>query len=314
MDAKNRRRRAVLGSKFFYIAGSPNHFELPRYPPPGAARANSEARHDRILGSQREFTRRIGVPLEYNIEEMHPLVRWSWIATLSYLQNVWDCEIVPISLPSTKHALSSYYVLAPAEASSNLAKYDGVRYGAARTGTSDEAGDTLYSQYRGRNFGPEVLRRILLGTYTLSAGAMDNYFIQAQKVRRLVQQDFDAVFRMPNPLRDNTEVNMNGVDVIIVPTAPTPPPYLKFLEKAASPVERYMNDVFTVPASLAGLPSMSVPGPPHPDHPWTPEVAVGIQVIGQYGDDYSVMYFAQNYLSRFHPKDIMRVKETRILD
>ena len=92
-------------------------------------------------------------------------------------------------------------------------------------------------------------RRILLGTYTLSAGAMDNYFIQAQKVRRLVQQDFDAVFRMPNPLRDNTTANPDGVDVIIVPTAPTPPPFINSLRRETA-TQRYMNDIFTVPASL----------------------------------------------------------------
>lgn len=255
--------------------------------------------------ARKVLPKRIGVPLEYNIEEMHPLVRWSWTATLSHLEKL-GCEIVPISLPSTKHALSSYYILAPAEASSNLAKYDGVRYGIRRHDRVDDANGTLYSQFRGRNFGPEVQRRILLGTFSLSAGAMDNYFIQAQKIRRMVQQDFDSVFRMPNPLKDNTKVNKQGVDFIVVPTAPTPPPRLKYV-RTGTPLESYINDVFTVPASLAGLPAISVPGPRHPDFPWRPEVAVGMQVIGQYGDDFNVLKMANDELTNFH-KGVVRVR------
>src|SRR5206468_2332464 len=115
-------------------------------------------------------------------------------------------QIVPISLPLTKQALSAYYVLAPAEASSNLAKYDGVRYGRRSNHPLDNvADDTLYAQTRGEGFGAEVKRRILLGTYSLSANAIDNYFIQAQKVRRLVQQEFDSVFKMKNPLHNDVE-------------------------------------------------------------------------------------------------------------
>lgn len=243
---------------------------------------------------------RIGVPLEYNIAEMHPLVRWSWVATLSFLQSQ-DCEILPISLPSTKHALSAYYILAPAEASSNLAKYDGVRYGEKRSRETDDDNGQLYARHRYEQFGPEVRRRILLGTYSLSAGAMDNYFIQAQKIRRMVQNDFDSVFSMRNPLRSDAPQVENGVDLIVCPTAPTPPPHIDFLE-SSTPIESYMNDVFTVPASLAGLPAVSVAGPEHPDHPWTPELSVGMQVIGQYGDDQSVLEFAENMLQRFHDK------------
>ena len=306
--AKHKRRRVVLASKLFIR----RVYYAPTRTVATSELASSKARNRNrdVLVSQRYYTRRIGVPLEYNIAEMHPLVRWAWTATLSHLQNHYRFEIVPISLPSTKHALSAYYVLAPAEASSNLAKYDGVRYGQARTAPSDADGSPLYSQYRYENFGAEVRRRILLGTYTLSAGAMDNYFLQAQKVRRLVQQDFDAVFRMPNPLHDNTEANIHGVDVIIVPTAPTPPPYVEYL-KRQKPVQRYMNDVFTVPASLAGLPAISIPAPAHPHHPWNPEVAIGMQVIGQYGDDFSVMYFAQNFLSNFHWAGLRRTTETK---
>ncbi|KIW20302.1 hypothetical protein PV08_00877 [Exophiala spinifera] len=271
----------------------------PRFSPASPAASGRYNPRKHPILPRKTLPRRIGVPLEYNIQEMHPLVRWSWTATLSHLEKA-GYEIVPISLPSTKHALSAYYILAPAEASSNLAKYDGVRYGSNRHGHVDDANGTLYSRFRGQNFGREVQRRILLGTFSLSAGAMDNYFIQAQKIRRMVQQDFDSVFRMPNPLRDGTKVNKQGVDFIVVPTAPTPPPRLKYV-RTGTPLESYINDVFTVPASLAGLPAISVPGPRHPDIPWRPEVAVGMQVIGQYGDDFNVLKMANDELTNFHP-------------
>lgn len=239
--------------------------------------------------------RRVGVPTEYNIAELLPEVRDAWNRTLTILQDQGH-EIVPVSLPSTPQALSAYYVLAPAEASSNLAKYDGIRYGATRQDLSDTEEDVLYSEHRGRLFGDEVKRRILLGSYTLSAGAMDNYFIQAQKVRRLVQQDFNNVFKMPHPLMDGGEIERNGVDLIVCPTAPTFPPSFDSLQQA-SPLESYVNDVFTVPASLAGLPAISVPAPIHPDSMKTvPQKAVGMQVIGQYGDDVGVIQFAKIYL------------------
>lgn len=316
-DAKNRRRVSVLDSKLLFTPGGPTFAtsDDPAHPKSNVmkmAPKPDRVRVENLFQAQRSFVRRIGVPLEYNIAEMHPIVRWAWSATLSYLETL-GCEIVPISLPSTKHALSSYYVIAPAEASSNLAKYDGVRYGASRHGDCDDEGGALYSRYRSQHFGPEVRRRILLGTYSLSAGAMDNYFIQAQKIRRMVQQDFNTVFRMPNPLRQNTQVNEKGVDFIVVPTAPSPPPRLRHLKKA-TPVESYMNDIFTVPASLAGLPAISVPGPRHPDHPWQPGLAVGMQVLGQYGDDYSVLYFAQNFLTNFHdPKTLRRLQDSKVI-
>lgn len=202
-------------------------------------------------------------------------------------------EVFPISLPSTKQALSAYYVLAPAEASSNLAKYDGVRYGVARDADMpDDVGGTLYAQHRGTMFGDEVKRRILLGAFSLSAGAMDNYFIQAQKVRRMVQRDFNLVFRLPHPLRPRGESSKNGVDFIVCPTAPTPPPRLNLITNA-DPVETYMNDVFTVPASLAGLPAISMPANYDFRAPKTPDRAIGIQVIGQYGDDIQLLNFAR---------------------
>lgn len=205
----------------------------------------------------------------------------------------------PVSLPATKHALSAYYVLAPAEASSNLAKYDGVRYGTRAEGPdSDGLPDGyLYANTRGSGFGPEAKRRILLGTFSLSADAMDNYFIQAQRVRRLVQQDFNAVFAATHPLAaghppDAGRPEHAGVDVLVCPTAPSSPPRLSDVTSVStdSPLDAYVNDVFTVPASLAGLPAISVPvrsSDPSQD-PDAGEV-VGIQIVGQYGDDELVM-------------------------
>jgi aspartyl-tRNA(Asn)/glutamyl-tRNA(Gln) amidotransferase subunit A len=256
---------------------------------------------------------RVGVPTEYNIEEMSDAVREAWVRTLSLLASKGH-EIIPISLPTTKHALSAYYVLAPAEASSNLARYDGVRYGTRTKDHADSSGGLLYSETRRQNFGEEVKRRILLGSYSLSAAAIDNYFIQAQKVRRLVQEDFDGVFKMANPMRISYETPPDGVDYIICPTAPTPPPLLEDVRKS-TPLDAYMNDVFTVPASLAGLPAISVPAPSAEHVSSVEENFIGMQVIGQYGDDYGVLQFASQQLEVGHDWNALRVsaheRETR---
>ena len=237
---------------------------------------------------------RIGVPREYNIEELTAPVRAAWNKTLSQLQRAGH-TLVPVSLPTTQQASSAYYVLAPAEASSNLAKYDGVRYG-HRTAGSDAAPKEnlpLYARTRGEGFGEEVRRRILLGAYALSSEAIDNYFIQAQKVRRLVQQDFDSVFAAKNPLHDESGAHSaSGVDFLITPTAPSMPPTIAEL-KRQSTVESYMLDVFTVPASLAGLPALSVPVPFEADARDAVDPkdvqSVGMQIIGQYGSDEGVL-------------------------
>lgn len=248
----------------------------------------------------------IGVPLEYNIAELSPGVRQAWQVALELLQEN-GATIVPVSLPNTKHALSAYYVLAPAEAASNLSKYDGVRYG-TRSESNDGAGDVLYSATRGTGFGDEVKRRILLGSYTLSSEAIDNYFIKAQKVRRLVQQDFDRVFAISNPLRRPEQFNLSQmdesiqlddklgppqVDFIVCPTAPCPPPTLKALA-TQNPVDTYMNDVFTVPASLAGLPSISIPISVASDQALSSRPVAGIQIIGQYSDDEHLLRAAED--------------------
>lgn len=241
---------------------------------------------------------RIGVPQEYNIEELTPSVRDAWTSTLALLQSNGH-SIHPISLPTTRQALSAYYVLAPAEACSNLAKYDGIRYGRRAAKLDDEDG-YLYAQSRGEGFGKEVQRRILLGTYSLSAAAIDNYFIQAQRIRRLVQQDFDAVFRLSNPLYAATQTDQNlRVDLIVVPTTPSPPPTLSSLEHS-SPLDMYTNDVFTVPASLAGLPAISVPTLSKETDKDNP---IGIQVIGQFGDDSLVLGAAKEMYDLFQAEN-----------
>lgn len=197
----------------------------------------------------------------------------------------------------TKSALSAYYILAPAEASSNLAKYDGVRYGTpyANHSAEQQAQESyVYAKTRGEGFGPEVKRRIMLGAFTLSAQAIDNYFIQAQRIRRLVQHDFNTAFAAEHPLAAHTPATeqqnrQGGVDVIICPTAPSSPPTIPNVanaKEAKSPLDAYINDVFTVPASLAGLPAISVPvsGVGSGSIQKSEDLA-GIQVIGQYGDD-----------------------------
>ncbi|KAL4904239.1 hypothetical protein BDW74DRAFT_33499 [Aspergillus multicolor] len=231
---------------------------------------------------------RIGVPLEYNISELSPSVRQAWYRSLEKLSQQGH-TVKPVSLPMTKHALSAYYILAPAEASSNLAKYDGIRYG-TRVEDNEEkhSGGYLYAKTRGAGFGPEVKRRIMLGAFSLSAQAIDNYFIQAQRIRRLVRRDFDAVFSATHPLAaESPKVDSEaGVDVLICPTAPSPPPPPSEATTARSPLDAYINDVFTVPASLAGLPAISVPI--HGNREESADL-VGIQIIGQYGDDELVL-------------------------
>ncbi|KAJ4355232.1 Trimeric GatFAB AmidoTransferase(AdT) complex subunit [Ascochyta clinopodiicola] len=247
-------------------------------------------------GTKQPTQLRIGIPLDYNIATLQPVIRQAWIRTLKKL---WEDghSLHPVRLPATQHALSAYYILAPAEASSNLAKYDGVRYGSRAEGVDGTPESVLFARTRGQGFGSEVQRRILLGAFTLSAQAIDNYFIQAQKVRRLVQQDFDNVFATQNPLLDETtspSEREDKVDVIICPTAPTLAPSLASI-KENDPVDAYMNDVFTVPASLAGLPAISIPVQIEEQaakHGESNIENAGIQIIGQYGDDDLVLQVA----------------------
>jgi aspartyl-tRNA(Asn)/glutamyl-tRNA(Gln) amidotransferase subunit A len=253
---------------------------------------------------------KIGVPKEYNIAELDGGIKQAWNDALTILQSN-GATIIPISLPNTRHALSAYYILAPAEAASNLAKYDGVRYGYRSPDLWDGHGDVLFSSTRGEGFGEEVKKRILLGSYSLSSEAIDNYFIKAQKVRRLVQEDFDRVFALPNPLRDTAQFDLSDmdetilldnklgppqVDFIISPTAPTPPPYFNAIKEQSS-IDSYMNDVFTVPASLAGIPAISVPFPClRARHQVAPDAGfAGIQIMSQYSDDLRLISMAKKF-------------------
>ena len=182
---------------------------------------------------------KVGIPKEYTLDGMPPEIEALWTQGMDWLKDQ-GCECVEVSLPHTKYALPAYYIVAPAEASSNLARYDGVRYGLSLDGDSL---DEMYEATRGEGFGDEVRRRVLIGTYVLSAGYYDAYYIKAQRVRTLIADDFRKVFE--------------DVDVLLTPTAPSAA--FAIGEKMDDPVAMYLNDVFTVPASMAGLPAISVP-------------------------------------------------------
>ena len=182
---------------------------------------------------------RIGIPSEYTMDGMDAEITKQWEDGRKWLEDA-GATCVEVSLPHTKYALPTYYIIAPAEASSNLARYDGVRYGQRVEGGSL---DEMYANTRAAGFGDEVVRRILIGTYVLSAGYYDAYYIKAQKTRRLIQDDFTNAFQ--------------DVDALLTPA--TPSPAFPIGQKDVDPVTMYLNDVFTVPASLAGVPAMSVP-------------------------------------------------------
>ena len=210
--------------------------------------------------------KRVGVPSEYRMDGMDADVAVSWDQGIAWLKDA-GAEVVEISLPHTKYALPAYYIIAPAEASSNLARYDGVRYGLRDL--PDGAGlQDMYAATRAAGFGAEVKRRILIGTYVLSAGFYDAYYTQAQKVRALISQDFVEAFKR--------------CDVILAPTAPTAAFGLG--EKSDDPLAMYLNDVFAVPASLAGLPAMSVPAGLNREG-----LPLGLQIIGKPFDEQGVL-------------------------
>ncbi len=210
--------------------------------------------------------KRVGVPREYRMDGMDADVAASWDQGIAWLRDA-GAEIVEVSLPHTKYALPAYYIIAPAEASSNLARYDGVRYGLRDL--PDGAGlQDMYAATRAAGFGAEVKRRILIGTYVLSAGFYDAYYTQAQKVRTLISRDFAQAFEQ--------------CDVILAPTAPTAAFGLG--DKSDDPLAMYLNDVFAVPASLAGLPAMSVPAGLNREG-----LPLGLQIIGRPFDEQGVL-------------------------
>ena len=185
---------------------------------------------------------KIGIPREYRVEGMPEEIEKMWNQGIAWLKAA-GAEIVDISLPHTKYALPAYYIVAPAEASSNLARYDGVRYG-LRVDGKDIA--DMYEKTRAAGFGMEVKRRILIGTYVLSAGYYDAYYLKAQKVRTLIKRDFENVFH-------------DGVDAVLAPITPSSAFAIGDEELAADPVKMYLQDVFTITVNMAGLPGLSVP-------------------------------------------------------
>ena len=208
--------------------------------------------------------KKIGIPKEYRVDGMPKEIEELWQKGIQYAK---DCgaEIIDISLPHTSYALPTYYIVAPAEASSNLARYDGVKYGFRAKG---ENLIDMYEKTRSEGFGAEVQRRIMIGTYVLSSGYYDAYYLKAQKVRKLIKNDFDEAYKK--------------VDAILTPS--TPSSAFKIGEKKDDPVSMYLNDIFTVPVNLAGLPAMSIPaGHDANGYP------LGLQIIGKAFDEQGIL-------------------------
>ena len=211
--------------------------------------------------------KKIGIPKEYRVESMPKEIEDLWSKGVEYVK---DCgaEIIEISLPHTNYALPAYYIVAPAEASSNLARYDGVKYGFRSKG---ENLIDMYEKTRSEGFGSEVQRRIMIGTYVLSSGYYDAFYLKAQKVRRLIKNDFDEAYKK--------------VDAILTPS--TPSAAFKIGEKSNDPVSMYLNDIFTVPVNLAGLPAISIPaGVDANGYP------LGLQIIGKAFDEQNILNIA----------------------
>ena len=210
--------------------------------------------------------KKVGIPREYRMDGTDPEILASWDRGIEWLKDA-GAEVVEVSLPHTKYALPAYYIVAPAEASSNLARYDGVRYG-LRDLPQGAGLQDMYAATRAAGFGEEVKRRILIGTYVLSAGFYDAYYNQAQRVRTLIARDFEQAFEQ--------------CDVILAPTTPTAS--FPLGDKVDDPLAMYLNDVFAVPASLAGLPAMSVPCGLN-----SQGLPLGLQVIGRAFDEQGVL-------------------------
>ena len=207
---------------------------------------------------------RIGIPKEYRVEGMPSEIESLWQQGIEWLKDA-GAQIRPISLKHSKYALPAYYIVAPAEASSNLARYDGIRYGLRVSGKDLTE---MYETTRAAGFGAEVQRRVLIGTYVLSAGYYDAYYLKAQQVRTLIRQDFEAAFA--------------DCDAILTPTAPDTAFALG--EKSDDPISMYLNDVFTVPINLAGLPGLSVPAGVSGDG-----LPLGLQVVGRAFDEATML-------------------------
>jgi aspartyl-tRNA(Asn)/glutamyl-tRNA(Gln) amidotransferase subunit A len=210
---------------------------------------------------------RVGIPREFRADGMPAEIEDLWQRGAEWLRSA-GAEPVEVSLPHTRYALPAYYIIAPAEASSNLARYDGVRFGLRVEG---ESLDEMYAATRAAGFGPEVRRRVLIGTYALSAGYYDAYYLKAQRVRALIARDFAEAFER--------------VDCLLAPTAPSAA--FPIGEKSDDPIAMYLNDVFTVPANLAGLPAISVPAGLSADG-----LPLGLQLIGRAFDEATLLRLA----------------------
>jgi aspartyl-tRNA(Asn)/glutamyl-tRNA(Gln) amidotransferase subunit A len=214
---------------------------------------------------------RIGIPEEYFVEGMDPDVEKSVREAINLFET-WGANIQSVSLPHTEYAVAIYYIIATAEASSNLARFDGVKYGFRSKGYRDLM--EMYSDTRARGFGQEVKRRIILGTYVLSAGYYDAYYRKASQVRTLMKRDFEEAFQK--------------VDVILAPTAPTPA--FKIGEKVEDPLQMYLSDIHTIPVNLAGIPAMVVPcGFSHEGLP------IGLQIMGRHFDEGRLLRVAYTF-------------------
>jgi aspartyl-tRNA(Asn)/glutamyl-tRNA(Gln) amidotransferase subunit A len=214
---------------------------------------------------------KIGLPKEYFIEGLDPEVAASVNAAVQKLREL-GAEIVDISLPHTDYAAATYYIIAPAEASANLARFDGIRYGLRVPGTDPI---DLYSKTRGQGFGPEVKRRIILGTYVLSSGYYDAFYLRAQKVRTLIRQDFLNAFEK--------------VDVIVTPTTPTAA--FKAGEKTDDPIQMYLSDIFTISCNLAGICGVSLPC----GFTANPKLPIGLQLLGKPFGESTLLKVAHAY-------------------
>ena len=211
----------------------------------------------------------IGIPREYRMDGMPDEIETLWSQGADMLRDA-GAKILDITLPHTKYALPAYYVIAPAEASSNLARYDGVRYGHRATLAQGDGITEMYEKTRAEGFGPEVQRRVMIGTYVLSAGFYDAYYTRAQKIRTLIKRDFEQAFA-------------DGIDCILTPATPSAAFPIGDTEMAADPVTMYLNDIFTVTANLAGLPAMSVPAGLDANG-----LPLGLQIIGKAMDEETV--------------------------
>jgi aspartyl-tRNA(Asn)/glutamyl-tRNA(Gln) amidotransferase subunit A len=214
---------------------------------------------------------RLGVAQEYFGEGLDPEVKKAVEAAIQKLAQL-GCEIVPVSLPHTEFAIPTYYIVATAEASSNLARFDGVRYG-YRTSDARTLSE-MYRRSRDHGFGAEVKRRIMLGTYALSAGYYDAYYLKAQKVRTLLVRDFEDAFK--------------NVDAIVTPTSPTAA--FKLGEKVNDPLSMYLADIFTVTADLAGIPGISIPCGVTKEN-----LPVGLQILGKHFDEATILRVAHAF-------------------